>query len=152
MHFVEASKCKGIILLKSCCVELLDERVYLQHVVSVTVISSAHIKGNSIFGKMLILWEIHGKKKPKKKRMLDITGNCSIKIQTKVKLWAQQFKLVWKEIFSYPDWSEFNKNRGHILFVQINYWWHRLNMCLDCGHLWIRKEFMTCFKGAANQS
>lgn len=55
--------------------ELLDERVYLQHVVSVTVISSAHIKGNSIFGKMLILWEIHGKKKQKKKRMLDITGN-----------------------------------------------------------------------------
>lgn len=66
MHFVEASKCKGIILLKSCCVELLDERVYLQHVVSVTVISSAHIKGNSILGKMLILWEIHGKNKKQK--------------------------------------------------------------------------------------
>lgn len=71
MRFVEASKCKGIVLLKRCCVELLDERVYLQHVVSVTVISSAHIKGNSIFGKMLILWEIHGKKK-QKKQMLDM--------------------------------------------------------------------------------
>lgn len=41
-------------------------REYLQHVVSVTVISSAHIKGNSIFGKMLILWEIQGKYKKKK--------------------------------------------------------------------------------------
>lgn len=40
-------------------------REYLQHVVSVTVISSAHIKGNRIFGKMLILWEIQGKYKKK---------------------------------------------------------------------------------------
>lgn len=46
-------------------------REYLQHVVSVTVISSSHIKGNSIFGKMLILWEIQGKYK--KNRMLDTT-------------------------------------------------------------------------------
>lgn len=77
MHFVEASKCKGIILLKSCCVELLDERVYLQHVVSVTVISSAHIKGNSILGKMLTVscGKFTVKKNQKKKRMLDITGN-----------------------------------------------------------------------------
>lgn len=46
-------------------------REYLQHVVSVTVISSAHIKGNRIFGKMLILWEIQGKYK--KNQMLDTT-------------------------------------------------------------------------------
>lgn len=45
-----------------CGVIRWESLVYLQHVVSVTVISSAHIKGNSIFGKMLILWEIHGKK------------------------------------------------------------------------------------------
>lgn len=87
-------------------------REYLQHVVSVTVISSAHIKGNSIFGKMLILWEIQGKYK--KNRMLDTTWNWSIKIQTKVKSYALNVvrKIVWKEIF-YPDWSEFNK-RGVI--------------------------------------
>lgn len=67
MYFVEVLKCKGIILLKSCCVELLDERVYFQYVVFVIVISFVYIKGNSIFGKMFILWEIYGKKKLKKK-------------------------------------------------------------------------------------
>lgn len=63
MYFVEVLKCKGIILLKSCCVELLDERVYFQYVVFVIVISFVYIKGNSILGKMFILWEIYGKNK-----------------------------------------------------------------------------------------
>lgn len=71
MHLVEASKCKGINLLKNSCwinvviyTDIEDERV-LQHVVSVTVISSAHIKGNSISAKCLSCGKFEVKKNTK---------------------------------------------------------------------------------------
>lgn len=104
MYFVEVLKCKGIILLKSCCVELLDERVYFQYVVFVIVISFVYIKGNSILGKMFILWEIYGKKKLKKKNECQILLEIDL-LKFRLKLNCEFGNLSWfgKRFFFYLD-------------------------------------------------